>query len=90
MIDLRKINFEKDVEYFTKRVLVDKNNYGKVVIIKLKNNEKANFYLKCPSCQKESYGELNFNKVAHTIVCKHCNKKYIIKRLYSKKVRVKI
>ncbi len=87
MIDIRSVNL-KDVEYFTKRLLEENGKKGRVLIIKFRDKIKANFYLECPNCSKISSGELEFNKKRHVVTCIHCNKKYIIKRLYNKRIKV--
>ncbi len=85
MIDIKTLDLKKNVEYLTKRTLTENGKRGFVVIVKLKDHEKAKYHLKCPNCTKESVGEIDYSKRSHIVSCEYCKRKYVVKRLYSKR-----
>lgn len=77
----------EETNYFTNRALENEKGEkaGKILMWRVKGNEKFHFILKCPACGAETEKDELFEKRPYWPACASCGKKYMVEKIKTKK-----
>ncbi len=76
-----------ETNYFTNRVLPNDNleKTGKIIIWRIKGEERFHYILKCPHCGEITERDELFERRPYQPWCSKCGKKVVVEKIKSKK-----